>query len=198
MELRGVYMSTEPAVVKKYGDGLLKFNDQILGVVKRWEGIVQADDAEQFATFKKRIEQFVEFRKELVRRANEINPAAGREWGDNDANRSVRTALNKDLEALSKVYAERGRQIAAQTDANHELSFVLTCLGGLALFLVVVGVVIIARSIARPLSVITATIKHVAEGAEHVECRTPAAATRSARWPAPSGFSRKRWSATAI
>jgi methyl-accepting chemotaxis protein len=169
MESRGVYMSTEPAVVKKYGDGLLKFNDQILGVVKRWEGIVQADDAEQFATFKKRIEQFIEFRKELVRRANEINPAAGREWGDNDANRSVRTALNKDLEALSKVYAERGRQIAAQTDANHELSFVLTCLGGLALFLVVVGVVIIARSIARPLSVITATIKHVAEGAEHVE-----------------------------
>src|SRR5215813_11103683 len=107
MESRGVYMSTEPAVVKKYGDGLLKFNDQIMGVVNRWQSIVQADDAEQFATFKKRIEQFIEFRKELVRRAEEISPAAGREWGDNDANRSVRSALNKDLEALSKVYAER-------------------------------------------------------------------------------------------
>ena len=113
MESRGVYMSTEAADVKKFGDGLLKFNDQILGVVKNWESIVQADDAEQFATFKKRIEQFVEFRKELVRRGIEINPAAGREWGDNDANRSVRSALNKDLEALSKVYAERGKQIAA-------------------------------------------------------------------------------------
>src|SRR3984893_11998606 len=65
MESRGIYMSTEPAVVKKYGDGLLKFNDQILDVVKHWESIVQADDAEQFATFKKRIEQFVDFRKEL-------------------------------------------------------------------------------------------------------------------------------------
>ena len=30
MESRGVYMSTDTAVVKKYGDGLLKFNDQIL------------------------------------------------------------------------------------------------------------------------------------------------------------------------
>src|SRR5215469_4542641 len=169
MESRGVYMSTDPAVVKKYGDGLLKFNDRILDVVQKWEGIVQADDAEQFATFKKRIEQFVEFRHELVRRANEISPAAGREWGDNDANRSVRTALNKDLEALSKVYAERARQIAQQTDANHTLSFVLTCLGGVALALVVIGVIIIARSIARPLSVITATIKKVAEGAEQVE-----------------------------
>src|SRR5215468_9518279 len=76
MESRGVYMSTEPAVVKKYGEGLLKFNDQILGLVKKWEGIVQADNAEQFSTFKKRIEQFIQFRAELVRRANEINPAA--------------------------------------------------------------------------------------------------------------------------
>jgi methyl-accepting chemotaxis protein len=169
MESRGVYMSTEAAVVKKYGEGLLKFNDNILNVVKRWEGIVQADDAEQFATFKKRIEQFVEFRQELVRRANEISPAAGREWGDNDANRSVRSALNKDLEALSKVYVERGRRISEQTETNHQLSFVLTCLGGFALLLVVLGVIIIARSIARPLSLITATIKQVAEGADNVE-----------------------------
>jgi methyl-accepting chemotaxis protein len=169
MESRGIYMSTEPAKVKKYGDGLLKFNNQIMGVVTKWEGIVQADDAEQFATFKKRIAQFVEFRKELVRRGEEISPAAGREWGDNDANRSVRTALNKDLEALSRVYAERGNRISQQTDVNHLLSFVLTCLGGVALLLVVAGVIIIARSIARPLSVITTTIKQVAEGAEHVE-----------------------------
>jgi methyl-accepting chemotaxis protein len=169
MESRGVYMSTEPAVVKKFGDGLLKFNEQILDVVRKWEGIVQADDAEQFATFKKRIEQFVDFRKELVRRANEISAAAGREWGDNDANRAVRSALNKDLEALSKVYAQRAAQISADTEFNRTLSFMLTCLGGLALLLVVVGVVIIARSIARPLSTITATIKRVAEGEDEVE-----------------------------
>ena len=35
MELRGDYMSSEPAVVKKYGEGLLKFNGQILAVVKK-------------------------------------------------------------------------------------------------------------------------------------------------------------------
>jgi len=168
MESRGVYMSTDPATVRKYGEGLLKFNEQILAVVAGWQAIVQADDAQQFATFKKRIEQFVEFRKELVRRANEISPAAGREWGDNDANRSVRSALNKDLEALSKVYIERGKQIAEVTETNRELSRVLTCLGGLALLLVVFGIVIIARSIARPLSLITATIRKVAIGSETI------------------------------
>src|SRR5438445_6093856 len=137
MESRGVYMSTDPAVVKKYGEGLLKFNERILDVVKNWESIVQADDAQQFATFKKRIEQFVDFRKELVRRGVEVSPAAGREWGDNDANRNVRIALNKDLEALSRVYAERGKRLARQTEENHTLAFVLTCLGGLALLVVV-------------------------------------------------------------
>ena len=169
MESRGVYMSTEPAPVKKYGDGLHKFSDQLVAVVKNWESIVQADDAEQFATFQKRIGQFVEFRRELVRRAVEINPAAGREWGDNDANRQVRTALNKDLEALSKVYSERGKRIALQTASNHELAFLLTCLGGLELVLVGVGVLIIFRSVARPLSAITTTIKRVAEGADNIE-----------------------------
>jgi methyl-accepting chemotaxis protein len=169
MESRGVYMSTKPADVKKYGEGLLKFNDQIMGVVKDWESIVRMDDAEQFAAFKKRIEQFVEFRKELVRRGIEIDGAAGREWGDNDANRAVRSALNKDLEALSKVYAERSRQIARQTEVNRSMSLVLTCLGGLALVLVVIGILIIARSVVRPLSTITAIIKRVAAGAENVD-----------------------------
>src|SRR5258705_5202500 len=154
MESRGIYMSTEPAVVKKYGDGLIKFNDQILAVVKEWESIIRADDAEQFAVFKKRIEQFVDFR---------------REWGDNDANRTVRSALNKDLEALARVYAERSKEIARQTEANRSMAFVLTGLGGLALVLVCIGVMIISRSVARPLSAITATIKRVAESAESVE-----------------------------
>ena len=169
MESRGIYMSTDPAVVKKYGEGLLKFNAQILEVVKSWESLVQSDDAEQFAAFKKRVQQFVEFRAELVRRANEINAAAGREWGDNDANRTVRTALNKDLEALSKVYAERSKRLAQRTDENHRLAFILTCLGAFALLVVVLGVLIIARSIARPLSVITDTIKRVADGEDKVE-----------------------------
>ena len=168
MESRGVYMSTDAPVVRKYGAGLLKFNEDILRVVARWEEIVQADDAEQFAVFKKRINQFVEFRAELVRRANEISPAAGREWGDNDANRSVRSALNKDLDQLSRVYTERGRRISADTEANQRLSLVLTGLGALALLFVAIGVVIIAREIARPLTLITTIIRKVAAGVEDV------------------------------
>jgi methyl-accepting chemotaxis protein len=168
MESRGIYMSSAPADVKKYGDGLLKFNDRILAVVKDWESLVRADDVAQFATFKKRIEQFVEFRKELVRRGVEIDGAAGRAWGDNDANRTVRTALNKDLEVLSKVYAERSEQLTGKAELNRIMAFLLTGLGALTLVVVGIGVLIISRSVAQPLSVITSTIKRVAEGEENV------------------------------
>ena len=72
MESRGIYMSNDPASIKKYGQGIHKFSDELMGVVKKWESIVRADDAQQFSASKKRIEQFVEFRRELVRRAIEM------------------------------------------------------------------------------------------------------------------------------
>src|SRR6266700_398819 len=70
MESRGIYMSSDLPTVKKYGEGLLKFNNQIAGVVAQWQKIVRADDAEQFTAFAERVEQFRDFRKELVRRAS--------------------------------------------------------------------------------------------------------------------------------
>src|SRR3984957_7275252 len=169
MESRGVYMSTEAVGVKKYGDGLLKFNNQFLTVVKKWESIVQADDAEQFAVFKKRIEQFVEFRQELVRRAVEVSPAAGREWGDNEANRTVRTALNNDLEALARIYATRSKLVNAEIDRSTATAvWLLSILSGLAVLLAAFGAIIIWRSVAAPLAKITRATQAVIEGTREI------------------------------
>src|SRR5437588_12150911 len=57
MESRGVYMSPDVATAKKYGAGLLKFNDQIVKVVEDWRRQVHPDDAADFATFSERIAQ---------------------------------------------------------------------------------------------------------------------------------------------
>ena len=75
---------------------------------------MRPEDADAFAEFAARVEKFQEFRRELVRRGTEISPAAGREWGDNDANRTVRTALNNDLDVLGRLYAQRSRDIYAR------------------------------------------------------------------------------------
>ncbi|HEY2135000.1 MAG TPA: methyl-accepting chemotaxis protein [Xanthobacteraceae bacterium] len=164
MESRGIYMSSDPATVRKYGEGLLKFNDQIAGVVDRWRKLVRQDDAEQFAAFDKRVQQFREFRTELVRRANEISPAAGREWGDNDANRSVRSALNKDLEAFARIYTERSRRIGEMAADTRLTAWFVTGLAAVAFVLVGMGVLVIWRAIARPLSEVTRTTEQVAGG----------------------------------
>ena len=101
MESRGIYMSPDIPAAKRYGDLLLKFNERIAEVVAEWRTRVGGDDAAQFEEFAKRVAQFIDFRKELVRLGSEVSPAKGREWGDNEANRSVRTALNQDLEKLA-------------------------------------------------------------------------------------------------
>src|SRR5271167_288631 len=99
MESRGIYMSSDLNEAKQFAVGLTHFNDQIGGVVEEWEKSVLPEEANVFAEFSARVKKFQEFRRELVRRGTEISPASGREWGDNDANRTVRTALNSDLDA---------------------------------------------------------------------------------------------------
>jgi methyl-accepting chemotaxis protein len=165
MESRGIYMSPDTATAKKFGEGLLKFNDRIGEVVKDWQRVVRADHAEQFAAFAKRIEQFQQFRRELVRLGSEVSPAAGREWGDNEANRSVRSALNKDLDNLAKIYADRSEHVYGLLYQNaRTATWVLTCLGVVALALVAIGVVIIWRAVVRPLTAITRVTEIVAGG----------------------------------
>jgi PAS domain S-box-containing protein len=164
MESRGIYMSTDRAKVKQYGDELLMRNRELTEVVAGWEATVRADDAEQFFAFKKRISQFIEFRKELVRRAVQVSPAAGREWGDNDANRALRSELNTDLEALAKIYSERARDSADLGDQGRYASWYLFALGFCTLVLAALDVVVMRNYVIGPLADITTATDAITAG----------------------------------
>ena len=165
MESRGIYMSSDIPTAQKFAAPLLKYVDRIGEAIKDWRNVVRADDAEQFGQFASRIAQFQEFGRELVRRGTEINPAAGREWGDNDAIRNVRTALNTDLDALADLYAKRSRRIYAELDQSLRMTtWILSALAVMALGLATFGAVIISRAVARPLAVITRVTEQVAGG----------------------------------
>jgi len=169
MESRGVYMSPDIPTAKRYGDLLLKFNERIVKVVDEWRKSVRAEDAAQFDEFSRRIAQFIEFRKELVRLGVEVGPAKGREWGDNEANRSVRTALNKDLDKLAAIYDARTKRIYAELQERLNWTvWILSLLAITALALAAVGVVIIGRAVARPLGDITRVTGEIAGGAADV------------------------------
>jgi methyl-accepting chemotaxis protein len=165
MESRGIYMSPDVATAKVYGEGLLAFNDRITKVVNEWRSSVRAEDAALFDPFAQRLQQFQSFRRELVRRGVEIGPAAGREWGDNDANRSVRKALNADIEALGEHYAKRSQRIYAEIDQGIDrAAWLMTLLAVSALFLALAGILMIRRWVALPLAHITGITEAVAAG----------------------------------
>lgn len=169
MESRGIYMSADIPEAKKFAKGLLEFNNRIGEVVDDWQRAIRSDDAELFAWFSWRIKLFQEFRRELARRGVEIGPPAAREWGDNDANRRVRTALNNDLDALAKVYSKRSDNIYAEIDRGIDTTAsVLSILGGIAVLLAAAGAIIIWRSVVRPLAEITRVTEVVAEGTSAV------------------------------
>ena len=169
MESRGIYMSPDTKTAKRFGDLLLKFNDRIAKIVQDWRQVVRTDDAKQFGEFSKRVQQFMDFRKELVRLGVEESPAKGREWGDNEANRSVRTALNKDLDALAALYDARVKRVYANLEAvTVRMFWILSALGVLALMLVIAGAIMIRRAITRPLAEITRVTEQVAAGSENV------------------------------
>ena len=170
MESRGIYMSPDIPSAKRFGDLLLKLNRRIAQEVENWRKVVRADDAQQFAEFSKRVQQFIEFRNELVRLGTEVSPAKGREWGDNEANRSVRTALNKDLEGLAQVYEARVRRIYSVLERITARTYwVLSVFGVVALMLAAVGAVILTRAVVWPLGRITRVTEAVAGGASGVE-----------------------------
>jgi methyl-accepting chemotaxis protein len=165
MESRGIYMSPDTKTAKRFGDNLLKFSSQISDVVNAWKSVVQADDAAQFEAFSKRIAQFQEFRRELVRLGTEVDPKQGREYGDNEANRSVRSALNKDLEALAQLYKRRSERINnALADGIDQMTAVMTVLGIFAVLFAICGVIITWRSVVRPLARLVNTMGVLAQG----------------------------------
>lgn len=165
MESRGVYMSDDIKTSKIYADGILKFDKQIAKVVVDWKKSVRGDDAELFVQFSKRIAQFIDFRRELARLGTEVSPAAGREWGDNDANRSVRKALNKDLDQLTEIYSKRATRVYSEINTGIDKTAMwLSLLACFAVLLATAGAWVISRSVAKPIADITRVTEAVAAG----------------------------------
>lgn len=164
MESRGIYMSADRSAMKPFADGLVRRNRELAEAVKSMEKNVGNDDAELFASFRQRIVQFIDFRQELVRRGIEISPAAGREWGDNDANRTVRSKLNSDVEALERIYQQRAREADALANENRYAAAYLFALGLAALMLAGLNVVVMRGSVVGALADITQATDRIAQG----------------------------------
>lgn len=107
MESRGIYMSSDHGAMKPFADALVRRNRELADAVKSMERTVGDDDAEQLASFRQRIAQFIDFRQELVRRGLEISPAAAREWGDENVTEGI---IAKDARNQRYVFVNKAAE----------------------------------------------------------------------------------------
>lgn len=166
MESRGIYLAQAwDEKSQKFGANQLKYLDRLAEIVTGWGAKLSNSDKAEFEGFAGRIKTFIDFRRELVNRAEKVSPAAAREFGDNEANRTVRSALNADLEKFGKLYESRAKDAHAQLDdAVGVIAALLTGLAFVAVALAALGIFVIRNAVVKPLAEITAVTEKVAAG----------------------------------
>lgn len=162
-EARGMYMTADEAGRKPFANGIAEFTIQIEKLIGTWRLSVRDDDATVFNAFSQRISAFITQRREMAR-VGLTDQAAARQMGE--AMRANRQALNADLEQLTAVYAERAKRAYQAINGGFNNTTLWLALFGVLAVLASVIVLMISRSVVKPLSEITRVTSIVAKGRE--------------------------------
>jgi methyl-accepting chemotaxis protein len=165
MDSRGIYMSADVTGVKKFGDLMKVSLDKLQKASAELDEAIDGPEQATYEAFAKRVQEFRTFRLEMLRRGLEIAPAAAREYGDNDANRTVRTALNKDLERFASAFAEKSRGLDEEVRGiERRGQVVMLGLFAAALATIAGGIVLVRRGVSRPINDLGDAMRTIAEG----------------------------------
>jgi diguanylate cyclase (GGDEF)-like protein len=165
MESRGIYMSADWQAAEPFATRLVRQLKDLQDVAKNWREEASASRRASVEELSRRIDQFVQFRTELVRLAKEDSTAAARVFGDNDANRSVRTALNESLSVVARANEDEiGRARTNVEDDGRAFMIVLAVLAALAFLALCAGLMLIKKELLRPLLGVKHTMLRLAGG----------------------------------
>ena len=166
MDSRGIYMSTDTSEAEKFAPALLKSLTTLQQKTEEWLALAPTGAREQFADAARKVDEFVRFRKELVRLAREVDLKDARSFGDNDANRSNRSQLNKALTSLVEESSAKISQLSRDLDDfywNRLLQSIGLCFLGLAAG-IVLAIAVIRRGVVKPLTGMVVAVSRVAAG----------------------------------
>jgi methyl-accepting chemotaxis protein len=165
MESRGIYMSPDWKTAEPFAKNLLRDLDEIDATAKLWGNDVIESERAKIENLQHDIDQFIAFRKELVRKAQFEDTASARAFGDNDANRKVRSKLNDELLALGKAYAEHTKSSTLEVRRINELNqSVLYSLAAVAVLALAAGFFFVTRGLIRPLYGLRDSLLQIAGG----------------------------------
>jgi len=166
MDSRGIYMSASRDESEKYAAPLLKNLDRLRASLDEWRDQLPASRLERFKPVDEATGNFIRFRSELVRLSRDSTLPEARAFGDNDANRKVRAALNDEMKTLSTELEGEVKRLGGLVDSEYDSEIRL--LAGLLAVGLAVGVgaaaFVVTWRIIRPLGQITATMTALATG----------------------------------
>ncbi|MCZ8312007.1 MAG: HAMP domain-containing methyl-accepting chemotaxis protein [Magnetospirillum sp.] len=170
MESRGVYMSQTTAEATRFGQGIAAVLKSLETEMEKWR---QSVEPEQRAIFEKALaetKKFIDVRTELARLGREVSPAAARVFGDNDANRANRQALNKFIEEVASADQILIAKLDQELSDFYQTRFAQLLVGSLALIAIGLAFALFAasRAIAGPINRLGTTIEKLAAGDTNV------------------------------
>jgi methyl-accepting chemotaxis protein len=168
MDSRGVYMSADTAAAKPFAAGIMRFTNEIETVLKDWTALIgpqaaAGDEAKQFIA---QINQFIQFRRELARLGTDVDTKQAREYGDNDANRSNRQAVNRLIDGVTKRNAERVIEVSNGLTEyyNTQRPLLITITVAAITISVMLALYIVIATLTRPIGRITGVMNTLATG----------------------------------
>jgi methyl-accepting chemotaxis protein len=166
MDSRGIYMSADRQESEKFAPLVLQGLAQIHEQMGEWSAIAGASQKEIMARAIARLTEFITFRTELVRLSREATLPEARAYGDNDANRSNRSALNKEIVALA---IDNGQSIQRLTDDittfYRERLYLLISIAAIGIIgSLVLAILVVVLSVTRPIKRLTDAMRTLAGG----------------------------------
>ncbi len=172
MDSRGIYMARDRAEAEKFAKPLLDSLTALDGAMAHWRGLLPPARRDDLDAAIARAGEFIRFRSELVRLAREDTLPNARAYGDNDANRTNRKALNDLVQALAARNAAEVESLNAAMDRHTRwrMALMLAILAGGTLAGIALASVVGNGLIARPLRRMTDAMNRLAAGDTASEC----------------------------
>lgn len=169
MDSRGVYMARDHAEAEKFAPLILKNLAVMKQKMQEWTDFTEKEDMDKMDRANARADEFIKFRTELVRLSRDATIDEARQYGDNDANRNNRTALNHELEALAAVGEGHVKDLTERTQAYFDQKLItMVVLAVIGVVLAIFAVVLVVYHITRPLTRITGAMTQLAAGNKDV------------------------------
>ena len=163
MESRGIYMSADAKQAEPFARNMSRQLGELQKRANAWRMTAIESERAGIEALLANIDEFVRFRTELIRLANQVSTAAARTFGDNDANRTVRSGLNKQLDELARAYEQHIEHAYQQVETNKQVNLAFQFgLAVIAVAALLIGLMLVRGALIRPLLELRALMQRIA------------------------------------